>query len=193
MREDNAKLATTPQPDMFTLPVRSTVKKSVWAEDEVNRALCDNLIDEQLLGNDYTVTATRQQVASIALRLIKEMTEKNADEGKLNLFADIADGTPDMSAPMTRQEMATLIYRALRYIEQNSKYTYTDYNSNLAAYTDSPQLKEWAKEPMAFMEALELDHPGTQRPLLYRAGAGYGRTCHHGTAHRLGADGVGWR
>ena len=80
MREDNAKLATTPQPGMFTLPARSTVKKSLWAEDEVNRALVDNLIDEQLLGNDYTVTATRQQVASIAMKLIKEMTGKEADE-----------------------------------------------------------------------------------------------------------------
>ena len=84
--EDDAKLSTTPQPDMFTLPVRSTAKKSVWAEDEVNRALCDNLIDEPLLGTDYTLTATRQQVASIALKLIKEMTEKDADEDKLNLF-----------------------------------------------------------------------------------------------------------
>ena len=169
MREDDAKLSTTPQPDMFTLPARSTAKKSVWAEDEVNRALVDNLVDEQLLGNDYTVTATRQQVASIALKLIKEMTEKDADEGKLNLFADIADGKPDMTATVTRQEMATLIYRAMRYIEQNSKYTYTDYNSNLAAYTDSPQLKEWAKEPMAFMEALELVDPVTKTTLAPNA------------------------
>ena len=169
MREDNAKLATTPQPDMFTLPARSTAKKSVWAEDEINRALVDNLVDEQLLGNDYTVTATRQQVASIALKLIKEMTEKDADEGKLNLFADIADGKPNMSASMTRQEMATLIYRAMRYIEQNSKYTYTDYKSNLAAYTDSPQLKGWAKEPMAFMEALELIDPVTKTTLAPNA------------------------
>lgn len=169
MREDNAKLATTPQPDMFTLPARSTAKKSVWAEDEINRALVDNLVDEQLLGNDYTVTATRQQVASIALKLIKEMTEKDADEGKLNLFADIADGKPNMSASMTRQEMATLIYRAMRYIEQNSKYTYTDYKSNLAAYTDSPQLKGWAKEPMVFMEALELIDPVTKTTLAPNA------------------------
>ena len=165
MREDEAKLATTPQPGMFTLPARSTVKKSQWAEDEVNRALVDNLVDEQLLGNDYTAQATRQQVASIAMKLIKEMTEKEADEDKLNLFADIADGKPDMNATVTRQEMATLIYRAMRYIEQNSKYTYTDYNSNLAAYTDSPQLKEWAKEPMAFMEALELIDPVTKTNL----------------------------
>ena len=70
---------------------------------------------------------------------------------------------------MTRQEMATLIYRALRYIEQNSKYTYTDYNSNLAAYTDSPQLKEWAREPMAFMEALELVDPVTKTTLAPNA------------------------
>lgn len=169
VREDEAKLATTPQPGMFTLPARSTVKKSQWAEDEVNRALVDNLVDEQLLGNDYTVQATRQQVASIAMRLIKEMTEKEADEDKLNLFADIADGKPDMNATVTRQEMATLIYRAMRYIEQNSKYTYTDYNSNLAAYTDSPQLKEWAKEPMAFMEALELVDPVTKTTLAPNA------------------------
>ena len=93
------------------------------------------------------------------------MTEKDADEDKLNLFADIADGKPDMTATVTRQEMATLIYRAMRYIEQHSKYTYTDYNSNLAAYTDSPQLKEWAKEPMAFMEALELIDPVTKTTL----------------------------
>lgn len=165
MREDNAKLATTPQPDMFTLPARSTAKMSVWAEDEVNRALCDNLIDEPLLGTDYTLAATRQQVASIALKLIKEMTEKDADEDKLNLFAHITDGKPDMSATVTRQEMATLIYRAMRYIEQHSKYTYTDYTSNLAVYTDSPQLKEWAKEPMAFMEALELIDPVTKTTL----------------------------
>ncbi len=165
MREDNAKLATTPQPDMFTLPARSTAKMSVWAEDEVNRALCDNLIDEPLLGTDYTLAATRQQVASIALKLIKEMTEKDADEDKLNLFAHITDGKPDMSATVTRQEMATLIYRAMRYIEQHSKYTYTDYTSNLAVYTDSPQLKEWAKEPMAFMEALELIDPVTTTTL----------------------------
>ena len=165
MREDNAKLASTPQPDMFTLPARSTAKMSVWAEDEVNRALCDNLIDEPLLGTDYTLAATRQQVASIALKLIKEMTEKDADEDKLNLFAHITDGKPDMSATVTRQEMATLIYRAMRYIEQHSKYTYTDYTSNLAVYTDSPQLKEWAKEPMAFMEALELIDPVTTTTL----------------------------
>ena len=32
------------------------------------------------------------EMASIAFKLIKEMTEKDADKGKLNLFADIADG-----------------------------------------------------------------------------------------------------
>lgn len=166
MREDEAKLSTTAQPDMFTLPARSTVKKSKWAEDEVTRALCDNLVDEQLLGNDYTLTATRQQVASIATRLIKEMTGKDANEGKLNLFADIAGGNPDMNAAVTRQEMATLIYRAMRYIEKNSEYTYTEYDSNLDAYTDSQQIKPWAKEPMAFMEALELVDPVTSTTLV---------------------------
>ncbi len=166
MREDEAKLSTTAQPDMFTLPARSAVKKSKWAEDEVTRALCDNLVDEQLLGNDYTLTATRQQVASIATRLIKEMTGKDANGVKLNLFADIVGGNLDMNAAVTRQEMATLIYRAMRYIEKNSEYTYTEYDSNLDAYTDSQQIKPWAKEPMAFMEALELVDPVTSTTLV---------------------------
>ena len=71
-----------------------------------------------------------------------------------------------MNAAVTRQEMATLVYRAMRYIEKNSEYTYTEYDSNLDAYTDSQQIKPWAKEPMAFMEALELVDPVTSTTLV---------------------------
>lgn len=176
MRESDAKIHTTPQPDMFTLPARSTAKMSTWAQDEVNRALCDNLIDEQLLGNDYTTVATRLQVVSIAVRLAEEMIGKPIEAAKKTMYRDcddeyvrkacamelmegIADDEFAPSANVTRQEMAALIYRAMRYVEKNSKYTYTDYESHLSAYTDCGQLNEWAKEPMAFMEALELIDP----------------------------------
>lgn len=181
-READAKLQTTPQPDMFTLPVRSTAKKSLWAENEVQRALCDNLIDEPLLGDDYTIAATRLQIVSIAVRLAEEMTGKKVAAAKKSCFSDanneyvrkacamqlmdgIADGKFEPSAVVTRQEMVTVIYRAMRYIEKNSKYTYTDYDSHLSAYTDSGQIREWAKEPMAFMEALELIDPATPKTL----------------------------
>lgn len=181
-REVDAKLQTTPMPDMFTLPARTTAKKSKWAENEVQRALCDNLLDEKLLGNDFTITATRLQTVSIAVRLAEEMTGKKVAPAKKSGFSDtndeyvrkactmglmdgIVSGKFNPSASVTRQEMATLIYRAMRYIEQNSNYTYTDYDSHLSAYTDSGQLKEWAKEPMAFMEALELIDPATPTTL----------------------------
>lgn len=181
-REVDAKLQTTPMPDMFTLPARTTAKMSKWAENEVQRALCDNLVDEALLGSDFTVTATRLQLVSIAVRLAEEMTGKKVAPAKKSGFSDtndeyvrkastmalmdgIASGKFNPSAAVTRQEMATLIYRAMRYIEQNSSYTYTDYDSHLSGYADSGQLKEWAKEPMAFMEALELIDPATSTTL----------------------------
>ena len=52
--------------------------------------------------------------------------------------------------------MAAFLYRTLRYVEKNSDYAYTSYTSKLAAYKDNGQIQSWAKEPMAFMNALGL-------------------------------------
>ena len=51
---------------------------SVWAQDGVNRALCDNLIDDAVLGSDYTKPISREQMRSIMTLLVKEMCGKDA-------------------------------------------------------------------------------------------------------------------
>ena len=41
-------------------------------------------------------------------------------------------------------------------MEKNSGYSYTSYTSKLASYTDNALVQSWAKEAMAFMNALDL-------------------------------------
>ena len=52
--------------------------------------------------------------------------------------------------------MAVFLRNALRYVEKNSDYRYTSYTSQLSKYKDSWQIASWAKDSMAFMNALGL-------------------------------------
>ena len=152
---------TLPSDEMFILPRKSEAKMSVWAQDGVNRALCDNLIDDAVLGNDYTKPVTRKQLRSIMTLLVKEMSGKDASAGAIGLD----DAALPQSGSVTRQELAAYIHRTLLYLEQNSELAYSEYESRLPKYTDHTQIKEWAKEPMAFCNALEVIDPKTATTL----------------------------
>ncbi len=169
--ESQVLVYTEAQPDTFTLPLRSEAKMSKFAQDGVNRALNDNLIDLELLGADYTLPLTRLQLSSIAVRLTEELTGKAVSTGRRfsdtdNLYArkaaaigltkDIVGETFFPDAIVSRQELAAFIYRALGYVEKNSAYSYTAYDSRLASYPDHGSIKTWAREAMAFMNALGL-------------------------------------
>lgn len=152
---------TLPSDEMFILPRKSEAKMSVWAQDGVNRALCDNLIDDAVLGNDYTKPVTREQLRSIMTLLVKEMSGKDASASAIGLD----DAALPKSGSVTRQELAAYIHRTLLYQEQNSELAYSEYESRLPKYTDHTQIKEWAKEPMAFCNALEVIDPKTATTL----------------------------
>ena len=152
---------TLPSDEMFILPRKSEAKMSVWAQDGVNRALCDNLIDDTVLGNDYTKPVTREQLRSIMTLLVKEMSGKDASARAIGLD----DAALPQSGSVTRQELAAYIHRTLLYLEQNSELAYSEYESRLPKYTDHTQIKEWAKEPMAFCNALEVIDPKTATTL----------------------------
>lgn len=152
---------TLPSDEMFIMPRKSEAKMSVWAQDGVNRALCDNLIDDAVLGNDYTKPVTREQLHSIMTLLVKEMSGKDASAGAIGLD----DAALPKSGSVTRQELAAYIHRTLLYLEQNSELAYSEYESRLPKYTDHTQIKEWAKEPMAFCNALEVIDPKTATTL----------------------------
>ncbi len=131
-------------PSTFASPLKSEAHMSTWAQSDVNLALNDNLLDTELLGWDYKQNCSRLQFCSIAVKLAEELTEKTITPAPSGTFADTDDpyalkayavgitgGTSattfSPNAPLSRQQMATFIYRTLRYVEQNSDYRYTDY------------------------------------------------------------------
>ncbi len=172
MLESLALNGTEAQAGMFTLLRRNTAKVSGWAQSDVNLALNDNLLDLDLLGNDYKQNITRLQFCSIAVRLAEELTGRSITPAD-NVFTDtdniyvlkayaagITTGTsatefsPD--ALLKRQQMAAFLYRTLQYVAANSDYAYTSFDSKLDTFSDSGQVARWAREPMAFMNALGL-------------------------------------
>lgn len=182
LREEQILNSTITQPDTFTLGRKSNAYMSEWAQGDVNLALNDNLIDTAVFGGDYTQNITRLQFCSLAVKLAEELIGHAITPANGNTFTDTndeyvlkayaagitsgtSDTTFDPNGTLTRQQMATFIYRALRYAENNSDYKYTIYNSKLGNYTDSWSVQSWAQDAMAFMNALDLIKGNTDTTL----------------------------
>ena len=154
--EESALLKTTAQPGMFILKKKSDSKMSPAFQSSVNFALNDNLLDESVLGNDYTLPLNHRQLNSLAEHLVKELTGSEATASSIGLDKALGGKAPADDSPVSRQEMAAVMYRALRYIEECGVYSYTEFVSGLDKYSDHIRIAPWAKEAMAFMEALGL-------------------------------------
>ncbi len=172
-REQNALISTDWQTGMFALSDKATANVSGWAQDGVNQALDNNLVDASLMGNDYTQPISRLQFCSVVVKLAEELTGKSINPASAATFTDtdntyvlkayaagITSGTSDTEfspgETLDRQQMATFIYRTMQYIKENSDIKYTPYNSKLADYADNARIADWARESLAFMNALDL-------------------------------------
>ena len=150
-----------------------TAKMSNWAQNEVQWASQNGILDTSLLGNDYTKPITRLQFASIAVKLAEVLTGSAITPAPQGTFVDTdneyalkayASGiTSGVSATefapngtLTRQQMATFIYRALMYVRDNTNIRYTTYTPALEKYSDNWAIQDWAKTSMGFMNALGL-------------------------------------
>lgn len=146
-------------------------KQDAWATGEVLAASEAGLVDASLMGDDYTRAITRLQFSSIAVRLAEKMAGKAITPAPSGTFTDtdseyvrkayaagitsgVGNGQFDPNGTLNRQQMAAFLYRALMYVKANSDTEYTVYESKLGSYTDAGQLADWARESMAFMNAL---------------------------------------
>lgn len=181
-REEQILNSTMVMPQTFTLSRKSNVNMSEWAQSDINFALNDNLIDDAVLGWDYTQNISRQQFCSVAVKLAEELIGHDIAPADGSTFTDTndtyvlkayaagitsgtSDTTFDPNGTLTRQQMGTFLYRALNYVEQNSDYKYTNYDSKLGNYTDSWSVQSWAEDAMAFMNALDLIKGNTDTTL----------------------------
>ena len=150
-----------------------TAKMSQWAQNDVQWASQNGILDLNLLGNDYTKPITRLQFASIAVKLAEALTEREILPADSGIFTDtdneyvlkayaagITSGTSattfDPNGTLTRQQMATFIHRTLMYVRDNTNIRYTIYTPELEKYSDNGAIQDWARTPMGFMNALGL-------------------------------------
>ncbi len=137
-------------------------------------AMEHGLVDTAVLGFDYTGEITRGQLASLAVKVAEKLTGKEIKAAKNTTFTDTKDsyvlkahtagiitdiksgGKFKPTEKATKELAAAYFYQALEYVKKNSRILYTVYDSGLDGYTDAKELSDWAKTPMAFMEALDL-------------------------------------
>lgn len=148
-------------------PTKKWSKASDWAVSELSNALDYALIPTLLNGKDFTQTITRAEFAATAVRLYESISMKSAEATTQNPFTDTTDSeilkayalgitngtsdtTFDPNSLITRQEMATMMTRAL----EKAKIS-TDVNLNkVNKFTDHDKIEDWALNGVYFMSNL---------------------------------------
>ena len=146
-------------------------KTSSWAVNETKWAMANKLIDKAVLGSDYLKSINRLQLASLAVRLIEQMLEREISPAPSGTYSDSDNtyvlkahaagvmsgkggGSFAPTATVTRQDMATAIFNALQYVKRNSSFRYTVYTPDLDKFSDKSQIADWALEAMGFTHKL---------------------------------------
>ena len=159
----------------FAVPKSKKVaaKISENAQDGVYWAARNGLVDESVLGDDFTKPLTRLQASAIAVTLAEKLSGKSVSSAKSKTYSDTkskyalkaagagiyggaSEGKFNPDGAVDRQQLATFFYQALMYAKKNKNVRYTPYESKLARYSDSASIADWAKEAAAFMDALGL-------------------------------------
>ena len=159
----------------FAVPKSKKVaaKISENAQDGVYWAARNGLVDESVLGDDFTKPLTRLQASAIAVTLAEKLSGKSISPAKSKTYSDTKskyalkaagagiyggalEGKFNPDGTVDRQQLATFFYQALMYAKKNKNVRYTPYESKLARYSDSASIADWAKEAAAFMDALGL-------------------------------------
>lgn len=135
-----------------------TVKPSDWANAEVQTALDNGLIPDT--EHFYREYITREEFTELIVTCVGKLVNTPVKETK-NIFSDINSETVDKAYAMgivkgidehtfapdnniTRQEIAVMMYRAIRYVETSNKKTYLQNDTSLVGYSDSGDVADWA-------------------------------------------------
>ena len=162
-------------PWSFAVPKSKDVKAKISenAQDGVYWAARNGLVDESVLGDDFTKPLTRMQASAIAVTLAEKLSGKSVSSAKSKTYSDTkskyalkaagagiyggaSDGKFNPDGAVDRQQLATFFYQALMYAKKNKNVRYTPYESKLIRYSDNASIADWAKEAAAFMDALGL-------------------------------------
>ena len=142
------------------------VAPSSWAQAEIDAADAAGLIPELNGDPGWQDNITRLQFAQLAVRLAEKATDKTLPAASSSTFTDCTDadvlkayaagivnGTSDTTfspdSKLTREQLATMLWRAAAYIQEQTGEQALTASSSLTGYADANQVSAYAKEAVA--------------------------------------------
>lgn len=160
-----SKGAGTPDIDYYSFAEgKAWSDASKWATEELNKADELGLIPEILKGADMTKPITREEFATLVVRLYEKVTGKTAAAASTNPFTDtqnpeilkayqlsITQGTSATTFTpwelTNREQVATMLSRAIRVMVPNGDFSV----AGAPAFSDQGDISSWAVEHVKFM------------------------------------------
>ena len=141
---------------------------SDWAVEEVQEAIFDKLTIDSVL-KDFQKNINREEFCSIVVNMYENVAEKVAEPAADTTFTDtkneailkayalgivngVGEGKFDPEAAITRQEIATMLFRAAKVIAPEADYAVAEPK----AFGDSASVDEWAKEAVDYFASKEI-------------------------------------
>lgn len=143
---------------------------SNWAVSEVEAAMNAGLVPA-LTGNPgFTDAITREQFAELVVQSVEVMLDRELEAAPSNTFSDsgnesvlkasqtgivngVGEGKFEPKTTTNREQIATMIFRAIRYIETESGKTIAPNAGSLAGFTDKDSVSSWATEGVGTLAA----------------------------------------
>lgn len=144
-----------------------TSSASKWALPEILSAKEKGLLTPNT-STSFQTDITRGQFAELVVNMVERATGSEMKTAAENTFTDckdtavlkafasgIVNGTSSTTfspqSLITREQIATMLYRAVTYIERVTEQTYMQKNDSLNAYADKKDVSSWAKTGVGIM------------------------------------------
>lgn len=141
---------------------------SEWAVDEVQDAIYNKLTPDAVL-KDFQKAITREEFCEMVVNMYEKVTGRVAQPLPESTFTDtnnkavlkaagltivegVGDNRFDPEAAITRQEIATMLYRAAKAIAPDADYAVAEPK----VFGDSDKVDDWAKEAVDYFASKEI-------------------------------------
>ncbi len=154
----------------FEVPVGEPIvedKPSIWAVDDVEEAISNNLVDDKLQLR-YQAEISRAEFCSLSVKLYEELSGRTALYDLVSPFADTNDidvrkaynlgivqglayrqFAPDNN--ITREQMAVMFYRTLQTLADHCRSDIDLHTTHEIKFYDNNEISDWAIEAVTFM------------------------------------------
>lgn len=135
---------------------------SKWAVEQVQEAIFAGLTTDKVV-MDFQKNITREEFCELVVNMYEGATKTVAEAmpagtftdteneavlkaNKLGIVYGVGEGKFNCDAPITRQEIAAMLYRAVKVVKPEGDYAVAEPK----VFADSAQVADWAKEPVDY-------------------------------------------